>query len=222
MITKKYIVSFLLTSMVFILFNATVYAVDGQQSNAGGVNTESVVDYEYIRELEAEADKFFYTGINTEDQKLREAYLSKALAKYMLLLKFQPDNAIFCTQIAVIHDICNHIPQAKEYFFRAINLENLNPFANFYFAEYYFINKDYNNALKHYLIAYNNGYKDYYQVNLKIAKIYERLGDIEKAKIYYTNTKNLNPSLEGLESKIQSLDNVYYSKEDYRPRTIRE
>ena len=222
MISNKFIASILLAVIISISGYNPVFADGIRDSSANTVPAANSVDYNYAKELEAQADKFFYTGIEIKDQKLREAYLSKALAKYMLLLKLQPDNAVFCTQIAVIHDICGHYPQAKEYFFRAINLENLNPFANFYFAEYYFINKDYNNALKHYLIAYNNGYKDYYQVNIRIAAIYERLGDIEKAKYYYTNSKNLNPSIEGINSKIQSLENVYYSKEDYKPRTIRE
>lgn len=174
------------------------------------------------KQLNKEADDYFYAGINSADKEVKEAYLSKALGRYMLLLKMHPDNPIYCTKIAVIHDTCHHCPQAKDYFHRAINLENLNPFANFYFGEYYFIQRDYNNAIRHYLIAYNNGYKSKFILNLRLATIYERVGDIEKAKKHYHISEQLSPEQTELSSKIQALNDVYYAQENYTDKTIRE
>ena len=166
--------------------------------------------------IEKEADYYFYEGIENPDKATKEAYLSKALEKYMLLLKYNQNNVIYCTQIGVIHDNLGHSFSAKQYFIRAVNLENLNPFANFYFGEYYFNKRDYNNALKYYKIAYNNGYQNLYQVNIKLATVYEKLGDIEKAKYYYSASNKQNPSIEDVDSKIESLNKVYYSKSDYK------
>lgn len=174
------------------------------------------------QQIEQEADDFFYKGVNAKNDKIKEAYLAKALAKYMLLLSIQPDNAIFCTQIAVIHDMCNRKRQAKQYFYRAVNLEYLNPFANFYFGEYYFNIKDYRNALKHYMIAFRNGYASYYELNNRLATVYEKLGDLQKAKDHYTVSIVANPNQKEINSKIYLLDKVYYSKKDYQHSTIRE
>ena len=174
--------------------------------------TKPVIDY---KKIEKEADALFYTGIENEDRTKKEAYLDQALTKYMLLLSENPFDAAINTQVGAIHDNLGHSEAAKDYFTRAVNLENLNPFANFYFGEYYFSRREYNEALKYYLVAYNNGYANSYEVNLKLATIYEKLGDIQKAQKHYIQTKKLNPKISGLGDKIKSLREVYYSKSDY-------
>ena len=208
----------------FIIFAFTTFLLCGfAHVNAGEVvNTESVVKPYKIKRsdnkksLEVSADKYFYAGIEAADVNKKETYLSKALEKYMLLLKLRPDDVITCTQIGVIHDNLNGPSIAREYFLRALNLDNLNPYANFYYGEYYFAQKDYQNALKYYLISYNNGYKDYFPVNIKLATVYEKLGDIEKAKKHYIDSRKQNPGQKGLSAKIESLGKVYYSRLDYR------
>lgn len=170
------------------------------------------------QKIEQEADDLFYKGINSKNNEIKEAYLIKSLSKYMLLLSIQPDNAVFCTQIGVIHDLLGHKSQAKNYFYRAINLENLNPFANYYFGEYYFNMKDYRNALKYYTIAFKNGYGSYYEVHNRLATIYEKLGDLGKAKDHYTASIVVNPKQKELNKKIIQLNKTYYSKRDYKKK----
>ena len=171
-----------------------------------------VIDVEAV---EQEADYYFYSGLESLDKTTRDAYFLKALEKYTILLNYSPYDVVSCTQVAVIHENLGHLDIAKEYFKRAYNLKNFNPFANFYFAEYYFSQKDYSKALEHYLIAYNNGYNEHYQVSLRIATIYEKFGDFKKAKQYYRIAKKLNPELnKEIVDKIQSFRKIYYTKYD--------
>lgn len=189
------------------------------------IGTSNEPDYNTVgaaivpQQVEQEADNLFYKGIYSKSKKMKETYLAGALTKYMLLLNIQPDNVIFCTQIAVIHDVCGRKSLAKSYFFRAINLENLNPFANYYFGEYYLNMKDYRNALKHYAIAFKNGYGSYYEVNNRLALVYEKLGDLQKAKEHYTISLVVNPNQQEINQKIIMLDKAYYSKKAYESRT---
>ncbi len=207
----------ILASFQFGIINAEE---DVSVENKTG-DADSAVVSKYIKpaidykKIEKEADTLFYAGIENEDKTTKEAYLDQALTKYMLLLSENPYDAVINTQVGAIHDNLGHSQAAKDYFTRAVNLENLNPFANFYFAEYYFSRRDYNEALKYYLIAYKNGYANSYEVNLKLATIYEKLGDIQKAQKHYIQTKKLNPKISGLGEKIKSLREVYYSKSDY-------
>ncbi len=175
--------------------------------------TKPSVDY---KSVEIEADRLFYAGMETEDQKSKEAYLSQALVKYMLLLTINPQDIICNTQVGVIQDHLNNPKSAKDYFYQAINLDQNHPYANFYFGEYYYRKRSYNEALKHYQIAYHNGYQDFYEINLKLGQLYEKLGDIEKAKLYYNIAKKQNTNSENLDSKLKSLNKIYYSKYDYK------
>ena len=217
---KNFAIVFLIIGLFGIVFCHDFSVAEDVQT--AEENTPADLPDKYVKpsidkeSIEKEADAYFDAGIENSDKNTKEAYLSKALEKYMLLLKFYPNNAIYAAQIGVIHDNLGHPYVAKEYLTRAINLEYLNPFANFYFGEYYFNKRDYLNALKYYKVAYNNGYQKLYQVNIKLATDYEKLGDISKAKFHYNLPGKQNPSIEGIDSKIKSLDKVYYSKSSYK------
>ncbi len=197
----------LLTMLLIAVFLIT------EESFAAKYNESKITNYKAV---ESEADSYFYAGLESEDEHLKEAYLSQALEKYMLLLDKYPENIIVTTHIGVIHDNLGQLKSAKNYFYRAVSTNPNNPYVNFYTAEYYFNQKEYNEALKYYKNAYNNGYKKLYEVNLRLGTIYERLGDINKAKKYYTIASSIKPDFEELKSKIKSLDKVYYSKNDYK------
>lgn len=209
--TKHYIT---LIILIFLLCGTVCVTASEFLDDNSSVKVNKISAQE-IRKIEKLADKYFYDGIESEDYNTKEAYLSRALEKYMLLLKLKPDDVTICTQIAVIHDNLNHTSLARDYFIRAVNLENLNPFANFYYGEYYFAKRDYQNALNYYLTAYNNGYKNSFPVNLKLATVYEKLGDIEKARNFYKAAEKQNPAQKGLSAKIKSMEKIYYSKSDY-------
>ena len=219
-ISKSYVIaSVIFLTLFFQLCQSSLSQEDSPvgypEVNKSMSNIKSGVDFE---QTEAEADKYFYAGLQTNNKNLKEAYLSQALVKYMLLLSIKPDDLVICTQIGVIHDKLGHSRTANDYLFRAISIDSMNPFPNYYYGEYYYAKRDFENALKYYLAAYNNGYQDYYEVNLQLGTIYEKLGDIEKAKYYYRASKRLNPDLKGVNSRIMSLNKVYYSKSDYKKK----
>lgn len=182
-------------------------------SRAAAYNKPKAENYKAI---ENEADRYFYEGLQVEDKSLKEAYLSEAMEKYMLLLDIYPNNATVSTHLGVIHDNLGHTKIAKDYFFRAMSIEPNNPYISFYLAEYFYVQKQYENALKYYKLSYNNGYRSLYEVNLKLGTTYEKLGDIPKAKKYYSAAGAIKPGFSGLENKIKSLDKVYYSKSNYK------
>ena len=73
----------------------------------------------------------------------------------------------------------------------------------------------YNKALKYYLIAYNNGYRDNYVTNLKLAELYEKLGDLKKSKELYEKLNGINPADSAIQEKIQNLNELDYENSEY-------
>ena len=71
------------------------------------------------------------------------------------------------------------------------------------------------------MTAYNNGYKDNYITNVKLARLYEKLGDLKKAKEFYENSCKLNPKAKDLQDKINSIQSLHYEQTEYY-HSIRE
>ena len=214
---SKFVFAILLLAINFSICQTVIVAEN--QSAGTYINNKNKYSKPAINTklIERQADRYFGLGLENHDETTKEAYLMKALEKYMLLFEYNPLDVVSCTQIAIINDNLGNDSTALEYFKKAVNIGYLNPFANFHFAEYYFSKRDYRNALRYYLIAYDNGYDNYYQVSLKLATIYEKFGDFKNAKKYYIISQKHNPELRaGVIDKLKSLNKVYYSKSDYR------
>ena len=122
--------------------------------------SDNRVDYSMMDPVpvQTEADAYLDMALVTDDEKTKQHLLEIAAGKYFLLSKINPQAVTPYVQLARIYDITRKDRYAKEYFYRATNIENLSPFANFYFGEYYFRRDDFRRALRYYLIAYENGY----------------------------------------------------------------
>ena len=182
------------------------------------------VDYSVMdpEPIQTEADYYLDTALVTDDEQIRQGFLEVAAGKYFLLSKINPQAVTPYVQLARIYDITKHDRYAKEYFYRATNLENLSPFANFYFGEYYFRRDDFRRALRYYQIAYQNGYDNIYELNLRLAVIYEKLGDLENAKKFYTSASSIDATETNILNKIEQINQLNYDKSEYYHNFIRE
>lgn len=182
-----------------------------------------VVDYSHLNgdEAKKEADAYFIKAFDSPTQAEQERFYRLAMHSYFVLSKVYPDDYYAYVQIARIHDERGEEKLAKKNYFHAFNLDKNNPYTNFYFAEYHVKRAMYHKALKYYLIAYNNGYKDNYITNVKLANLYEKLGDLKKSKEFYEKSYNINSNEGDIKEKIQSLESLNYENSDYY-HSIRE
>lgn len=171
--------------------------------------------------LRAEGDSNFVKGFESSTEADQKKYYQLALQKYFLLSKVEPYNYYPYVQMARILDEQGKDVLSKKHFFQAMNLDKYNPYTNFYFGEFHVKRKMYEKGLKYYLIAYNNGYKDNYVTNQKIAELYEKLGDLKKSEELYIKLNKINPSDDLVKSKVNSFNLSDYEKSGYY-HTIRE
>ena len=160
--------------------------------------------------IQKEADEYFEKFITSSDELFKEQYLNAAMSKYYLLTKIDYSQITPYIQLARIYDEKNNNRLAKEYFYKASNLDVNNPYANFYFKR-----NDYKRALRYYNIAYNNGLNNRYDLNLRLATIYEKFADLVNAKKFYEVSYSMNPNNVELRQKIQSLNELNYDKSEY-------
>ncbi len=182
-----------------------------------------VVDYSYLNgeKLRKEGDEYFVKGYDSPTKAEQERHYQTAMQKYYMLSQVYPADYYAYVQMARINDENGRDVLAKKYYNQAFNLDKRNPYTNFYFAEYNTKRGRYHKALKYYLTAYNNGYKNNYITNLKLAELYEKLGDMEQAKKYYEDSYKIDPGAGNVVDKIDSLNALNYKNHEYYYR-IRE
>lgn len=187
---------------------------------AGGEDLSSVsktIDFSTVNAeaLRKEADELFVKAFDSQPGESQNKFYKLSMQKYFLISQIYPADYYAHVQIARIHDNQKHDKLAKKYYSIAFNLDKYNPYSNFYYGEYHFKREMYYRALKYYLIAYNNGYKDNFVINLKLAELYQKLGDLKKSKEFYEKSYKLNPQASDLPQKIQELNSLNYEKSEY-------
>lgn len=158
-------------------------------------------DPEPIRE---EADLLLEQALAEADKELKDDLLHRAMKNYYILLKITPDNVNYLNKRALIYDIQDRNLLAKSYFSRSLNIQKDNPETNFLVGDYFYKRRDYKRALRYFSAAYENGYVDY-DIDFKLAVIYEKLGDLCNAKRFYQEAYDMDSTQSFLLDKIESI-----------------
>lgn len=199
----------LILTFIFFSLQMPCFAIE----KASVKYEENLIDYSVLNadKVMQEADIFFEKYQTTGEGK----YLSTAMGKYYILTKIYPVEMYPTVQLARTYDAKNLDRIAKEYFNKGYDINKKDPYLNYYFAEFYYKRQDYKRALRYYKIAYNNGYSDYYDLNVKIATIYEKFADLLSAKYYYERAYSMDNSQTYLKDKALEIQSLNYDKSEY-------
>lgn len=104
---------------------------------------------------------------------------------------------------------------AKKYLYKAYSIDENDATINYYLAKYSYDNEDYLKALDFYKKAYSNGLSGNCDVNLKLASIYEKIGDISNARVFYQSALMLQPETQDIKSKLRELELLEANKSKY-------
>ncbi len=211
MIYKKILYLFI----IFTFLGLSSFAIE----KASIKYDEDLIDYNKLNATTVlqEADYFFKQYESTQDKK----YLSTAVGKYYIVTKIHPYEMYPTIQLARTYDHANLDRIAKEYFGKGYNINKKDPALNYYYGEFYYRRDDYKRALRFYKYAYNNGYSNSYDLNKKIATIYEKFADLKNAQYYYKKAHALNTEDAELNDKILQINSLNYDKSEYY-HSIRE
>ncbi len=205
MICKKFASLFALLCIII----TPVFAVE-----KGSVKfEENLIDYSVLdaNKILTDADSFFEQYETTGDKK----FLNTAMGNYYLVTKVFPLEIYPMVQLARTYDEKKLDRFAKEYFNICLDINRKDPYLNYYLGDFYYKRRDFKRALRYFRIAYNNGYRDYYDLNYKIATIYEKFADLSKAKYYYEKAYSMDNSKTNLQDKILQIDSLNYDQSEY-------
>ena len=205
MICKKFASLFALLCIII----TPVFAVE-----KGSVKfEENLIDYSVLdaNKILTDADSFFFLFETTGDKK----FLNTAMGNYYLVTKVFPLEIYPMVQLARTYDEKKLDRFAKEYFNICLDINRKDPYLNYYLGDFYYKRRDFKRALRYFRIAYNNGYRDYYDLNYKIATIYEKFADLSKAKYYYEKAYSMDNSKTNLQDKILQIDSLNYDQSEY-------
>ncbi len=178
---------------------------------------DTFIDYSNIDKVSTEklADFYFNKALGSKNNDEKKDLLQKASGEYFILTQIEPDNLYPLVQLARVYDFENKNSYSKAYFFRALKIDKNNAATNYYFGDYYFTRDDYRRALYFYNTAFENGYKENYDVIVKMAVMYEKLGDLLRANQYYKKAYLIKPENLELPDKIRELESLRYKNTGY-------
>ncbi len=171
----------------------------------------TLIDYP---KMEKEADTFFVAAADSKSDFERNRLMEAAQARYFQLAEYDSTQIKYPLQLARIYDFTKEDRLAKGYFFRALNLDAHNAYANLYLGDFYFARDDYKRALKRYRDAHVNGLQNKYELNYNMGIIYEKFGDLVNAQKYYSAVAAAKNTPE-LQNKINSIKALDYGKSEY-------
>ena len=209
-ICNKFILIIIIIAFICPFSLATEYG--GISKNDSDVIDYTVVDKGMLLNSADECFNNYWSETNTE---LKKGYLQKASANYYILTKADKKNIYPVVQLARVYDLSKNDKYAKSYFFNALGIDPKNVRANYYFGDFYYKRNDYKKALKYYNKAFEYGMSQNFENMQKMAIIYEKLGDLNKANLYYKNAILANPEDEKLFDKVREIENVKYKNTGY-------
>lgn len=176
-------------------------------TESGGVEYHDYLfDYSHLdpEPLKSEADLWLSQALDEQNINVKNDLLHQAMKNYYILLKISPGDVDVLNKRALIYDIQDKNLLARSFFSRSLNIEKDNPETNYLVGDYFFKRRDFKRALRYFSAAYENGYSGF-DINYKLAVVYEKLGDLCNAKHFYQEAYSFDESKSEILDKIQNI-----------------
>lgn len=206
-------ISPLLAVFIFLLSfsNIAIATQDDYMDFKTDISVYSGFDYNILLN---DANRDFTKYLKSQNQAEKELFLNSAMRKYYTITKIDNSKIPPLVQLGRIYDEKGNYELAVEYFHKALNMDSNHPYANLYLGDFYFKRKEYKKAIKYYNKAYNNGLAKRYELNLRLAIIYEKFADLANAKKYYEISYSMKPDNK-IKEKILLINELNYDKTEY-------
>lgn len=139
-----------------------------------------------------QANSYLYKSSVAMTQTEKDYYFSKAKEIYTNEYNKNTLNLDAMVGLGRIYTLSDQRRDAKNILMQAYSTYPNNPKIQAALGDFSYAFQEYNNALEFYKLALSSGYLRDYNTNLSSALCYEKLGDMQNAKLYYKIALFLN------------------------------
>lgn len=135
-------------------------------------------------------------------------YINKAKVLYQEEYDGNPTSIKALLGLSKVNQLLQDRAEAKLYVLKAYNMNPADCKLQRAMGDFFFSFQEYSTAIEYYKLALASGLLRDFDTNLKSAKCYEKLGDLENAELYYKICYHLNSQSKEVMKKLNEYDSA--------------
>ncbi len=133
-------------------------------------------------------------------------YINKARDIFREAYENNPSDIRVLLGLSKVAQFIQDRGDAKLYLLMAYNTNPADPKLQREMADFFYNFQEYSTAIEYYKLALASGLLMDFETNLKTAQCYEKLADVENARLYYQICAQINPSSKVVADKLNQYD----------------
>ena len=131
-------------------------------------------------------------------------YINSARELYEEEYEKTPTDINILLGLSKVFQLLEDRAEAKLYVLKAYNINPANPKLQKAMGDFHYSFQEYSTAVEYYKLSLASGNLRDFDTNIQTAKCFEKLGDLENAKLYYQISNHVNPSSTAVNKKLKS------------------
>lgn len=132
-------------------------------------------------------------------------YINSARELYEEEYEKTPTDINILLSLSKVHQLLEDRAKAKLYVLKAYNTNPSNPNLQKAMGDFHYSFQEYSTAVEYYKLSLASGNLRDFETNIQAAKCFEKVGDLENAKLYYQISNHLNPSSNSINKKLKGM-----------------
>lgn len=159
------------------------------------------------------AEDFLKKAKLTNNKEEGYDYIHKARILYEEEYELNPINVRVLLGLSKVNQLLMDRENAKIYILKAYNMFPSDADLQREMGDFYYTFQEYSTAIEYYKLSLASGNLRDFNTNLKTAKCYEKLGDLENAELYYKICNHLDSKSREALNKVNEYESLKFSEE---------
>lgn len=156
----------------------------------------------------SKAEKLIRKSQTASIQEEKYEYINEARLIYQSKFEENPVDIKALLGLSKTYQLIGDRAEAKLYVLKAYNMKPYDAKLQREMADFYYSFQEYSTAIEYYKLCLASGLLRDFETNLKTAKCYEKLGDLENAELYYQICYHLDAKSKKVMNKLNEYESA--------------